>query len=218
MGDILKLTIVLVAISVIAAGLLAFTYSKTKGAIENQQQKTEQEALTEVLPEGSAITAVEGFGDQPSRYWVATRNGDTAGYAFQVSSRGYSGEIVSMVGVDKKGTIIGLKILQQTETPGLGTRTQESVSKRYVWNGLFKPAEDIKPWFSEQFEGLSVLRPIGIDKSRGEWHLLDSQARQTLEEENRVTAITGATISTRAVISGLENKAALYLRAIRRTN
>ncbi len=215
MRDIFRLTTVLVVISVIAAALLAFTFSKTRGAIEQQQERTQQEALADVLPQGSSVLGYRGTGNQPSQYWVGIIEEDTVGYAFQISNRGYSGEITAMVGVRPDGTIIGLTILQQSETPGLGTRVQETVSQRSIWTGLFRPAEMLKPWFTEQFEGISILKPIGIDKSRGEWHALDEQTRQELGKKNNISAITGATISTRAVSTGLESQAAAYFRAIR---
>ena len=70
-------------------------------------------------------------------------------------------------------------------------------------------------WFSDQFMGISINKPIAIEKTVGEWHGLSDKERLSLIEKNGITAITGSTISTRAVTNGLTAKAQLYLKAIR---
>ena len=59
------------------------------------------------------------------------------GYVFKVSPAGYSSNIETLVAVDKKGNIAGLKVVSQQETPGLGAKCQEN-------------------WFQEQFKGVSL--------------------------------------------------------------
>jgi RnfABCDGE-type electron transport complex G subunit len=192
---------------------IAFTHSKTADKIELRQREARAEALEAVFPEGVEIEAEEGESPLPAKYWIATKDGEMVGYAFQASARGYSSTIEVMVGVAPDGEILGLTVLSQNETPGLGTRVAEVVSDKYLWNGLGAPKGDEKPWFTEQFEGLNVTEDIEISKTR-EWHKAGAQEREQLKEENAITAITGATISTEAVTSAIERDVSRYARAL----
>jgi len=119
-----------------------------------------------------------------------------------------------MVGVDTAGVILGISVLGQNETPGLGTRVTEVATTRYVWNAFGRAEAPREPWFTEQFEGLDLDERIEISKA-GEWHALAKDQRERLRSENDVSAITGATISTRAVVRALETRVFPYLRALR---
>ncbi len=214
--DLLKMVVVLTVISCVAALLVAFTNSKTARRIVAQQEASQQEALQRIMPAGVSIerkTAPISPADSLT-YWTGISGSDTV-YAFRVSSRGYSSAINYMVCTTAEGIIEGMTVLDQNETPGLGTRMQEVISKKYFWNGLGGPKERSDPWFSEQFKGIDITHPIKIDKSVGEWHRLDEKERSSLRDHNSVTAITGSTISTRAVARGLTMKAQTYLKAIR---
>lgn len=215
MKDIIKLTAVLTIISVAAALIIALAYVKTKGTIEEGQKKEVETALNTVIPPGSVLTEKTGDGSlTPAQYWVASK-GDDQFFIFKISSTGYSSDIIYLVSVDTEGLIYGMTIMQQAETPGLGSRVQEVISKEYIWNGLFSKAEKGNSWFTEQFSGLNINNEIGIDKSMGEWHKLQDKSKDALRAKNSITAITGSTISTRAVTRGLEVKARGYLKAIR---
>lgn len=212
--DILKLTAALLLISVIAGLALAITFKSTKEQVEHQAQETRQTALSLVLPDGVTVVEKSGSGPIPEVYWEA-RDGDvTVGYAFLVSNRGYSSDVKVMVGVDTAGIITGMSVLEEVETPGLGDRMVEVASKLYIWNGLFTKQAPQAPWFCRQFKGINVTKPIEIDKS-GEWHAQSAQSRKALINRNAVSAITGATISTRTVTSALNKTAAAALCALR---
>lgn len=213
----IKMVVVLTVIACGASLLIAFTNSKTADRIEQQRRTAQQEALRVIMPEGVTVeerSVPLAAQRDPLEYWIATTETDTF-YAFKVAGRGYSSTITCMVCVTVDGTIAGMTVLEQNETPGLGSRLQEVISKKYIWNGLFSPMEKVAPWFTAQFDGISIARPIVIDKGSGEWHKLESEERRTLIEKNGITAITGATISTRAVTNGLTTRAQEYLKAIR---
>lgn len=201
-----------------AAGLaIGFTNSKTKDKIAAQQELAQNSALEAVFPQKVKLEKKQGEGDLPEKYWVASNENGIVGYAFEVSSRGYAGDIKYMVGVSESGEVQGLSILEQSETPGLGSRVEEVASSKYIWNPLGE-SEIKKPWFTEQFEGLSCLEPISIDKSAAEWHKLDKTAKEGLKEKNAVSAITGSTISTKAVVRGIEKEIAVYIKHLREKN
>lgn len=213
----IRLSIVLTVIACGAALLIAVTNMKTEERIALQQSATQQEALERIMPEGVTITETKML--LPSEndsvaYWTGTNETDTV-FAFKIGSRGYSSVINYLVCTTPDGLITGMAILEQSETPGLGSRVQETISKKYIWNGFGGPEEKTAPWFSEQFKGISISQPVAIEKTMGEWHLLTNTQRQSLKERNSITAITGSTISTRAVTSGLTATARVYLQTIR---
>ncbi len=213
MIDIIKLTVALMVISMVAGLAIGVANSKTKDKIAAQAQEAQKSALEAVFPEKVTIAEKKGKGDLPAKYWTASNEKGFVGYAFEVSSRGYAGDIKYMVGVNPNGDILGMTVLEQSETPGLGSRVQEVASSKYIWNPMAK-SEKVKPWFTEQFEGLSSLKPIQIEKSLGEWHKIDNSGREQLKQRNAVSAITGSTISTRAVTRGIEEKVSVYLNKL----
>ncbi len=172
MKDILKLGGLLMFITVVAATALAGIYSVTKPRIERQKQLVIENALTVALPsapkqaiypveKGGEILYYEGYSD--------TGKTKLVGYAFIAKGPGYSSVIETMVGVDTTGRIIGMKVLNQQETPGLGSRVEE-----------VKYGEK-DPWFQRQFIG-KAADDLAVDKDGGE-----------------IQSITGATISSRAL-------------------
>jgi len=67
---------------------------------------------------------------------------------FAVSPYGYSSEIVTLVGISNDGMIVGVKILRQAETPGLGAKVEAA-------------------GWAEQFSGLPSDQPLAVDKDGG---------------------------------------------------
>lgn len=214
MGEIIKLTAVLVTISMIAGLAAAVANNKTKEKIAAQHTLAQQAATAAVFPQGASIEEHVGGGNLPEKYWSASTGENIIGYAFKISGQGYADDIKFMVSSDLDGKILGMTVLEHNETPGLGSRVTEVASSKYIWYPVGS-SEKSKPWFTEQFEGLSCLKPIGIDRISGEWHKLDSQTRSELRNKNSVTAITGSTISTAAVTKGIEQKAADYVNALK---
>jgi RnfABCDGE-type electron transport complex G subunit len=213
MVEMAKMIVALTIISALAGLAIGAAYDKTAEKIAEQGERAKQEAIKAVFSQGVVIKEEKGGGALPEKYWSATENGKLVGYAFEVSERGYSSEIKFMVGVDQTGKILGLSVLAHNETPGLGSRMTEVAFYKYVWYPIGGD-EPGKPWFTQQFEGLSSLKNIGINKSLGEWHNTDSATRAKLRERNEITAITGSTISTVAVTKTISRDVGGYVRAL----
>ena len=99
MKKIIGLILSLTAISAVCAGVLAYVNEQTKDAIRETAEKNRIAAREAVLC-GEKGYAVEG-----------------------VSHDGYGGDIVLMVGFrEDKKTLISYKVLQASETPGLGMK------------------------------------------------------------------------------------------------
>ncbi len=214
MADIVKLALVLFIVSMVAGLAIALTNKQTCAKIEEQKKQAEQNALNAVFSEGTSIEKQPSIESLNEPYWIGKKDGELIGYAFKGSDQGFSSHIKFIVGIDPKGVILGLTILDHNETPGLGTRVKEVVSKKYFWNGLLAKKEQDTPWFCKQFKGILVTKNINIDKTN-EWHKLKEEQKGNLLVDNSITALTGATISTKAVCSGIKKYAYKYLSALK---
>jgi electron transport complex protein RnfG len=213
--EIIKLTMVLTFICVVSAIVIVFTDFKTRDQILLKQQELENKALIKVTPAGYNFTRESRqFSECPDQYWIGTKGADTV-YIFRIMIKGYSSLIKYLVCVDKNGTINGMTILSQTETPGLGARIQEVTCNKFIWTSLFKKREPGSPWFTRQFKDLSITKDINIETHTNEWHKLDNVEKVRLRSRNSVTAITGATITTSAIVRGIESQARAHLKALR---
>ena len=215
MTEIIKLTMVLTFICVISAIVIVFTDFKTKDQILLKQQELEKKALIKVTPAGYNFTKESReFSECPDQYWIGTRGNDTV-YIFRIMIRGNSSLIKYLVCVDKNGTIKGMTILCQAETPGLGARIQEVTCNEFIWASLFKKREPGSPWFTRQFKDINITKDISIETHTNEWYKLDNIEQARLRSKNSITAITGATITTNAIVRGIESQARAHLKALR---
>lgn len=208
MRDFLQLAGVLTIISLVASLGLSVAYDATHVVKEQYDLAEQENARREVLPGAEGAVFKEAATDslvngKPFVYYAAyAEEGSTEvlGYAFIAYGKGYSSTLVTMVGVDAAFAVTGIRIISQTETPGLGTKVQEIASKNTLWQVLSgKAVEEIgaRPWFQVQFEGRAEDR-LRVVKTR---------------TEDGVLAITGATISSEAVTGSVRRSIAM-LRSI----
>ncbi len=211
MKDIIKPAAILTAIALVCAFLLSHVQKLTAPAILMRGKEKKEQALALVLPGFTVSTERKSPVDGSDfTWWEGEKNIDNRtvkGFAFLMKSPGYGGDIESMAGVDESGKIIGLTIISQTETPGLGARCVEIVNRETLRDHIRGdiPVRDYSdgvriPWFQKQFEGLDANAKIRILR-RGIWN---PNMRESLAEKNAISAITGATITSAAVIAGVE--------------
>ena len=125
----------LVIISMVAAGALAGVYLLTLANIEAQKKAKQEAAILAVLPEGAEIAAPEEVNGLI--VYKATLNGEDAGAAVQTQEEGFSGPQKIMVGFDAEGNILNYVVLEQTETPGLGSHIE------HWFKNAAKPGQNI---------------------------------------------------------------------------
>lgn len=191
-NNFLRFGLTLFIICLIAAGLLSSVYSLTKDKIAAQKESEEKLSLSEVLPQAQEFKFLDR--GENSFYIGTDTKGKIVGYAFTAEKRGYSSDIVTMVGIDSEGNIKGIKILSQNETPGLGSKIVEVEQNKTIWSALSKKQEEEiipRPWFQEQFRGKNI------------------------KNLDQVETITGATISSTAVIDSIKEKAKIILQEIK---
>lgn len=121
------MVLALTVISLFAALTLASVYSLTKKPIEVSKMAKQQNAIKEVLPAAfdhlaDPITIDDGM-EIVVVHKAYDKDNNFIGSAVESSSHnGFAGKILIMVGFDKSGTIINYSVLEQKETPGLGTK------------------------------------------------------------------------------------------------
>lgn len=202
MTDIPRFSLILFIVNFIAASILAGVYAAAKPRIETQKNLVEQQAIREVMPVsiGDRIETVKENGK--IKYWKVFKGASpkASGFVFIAEKYGYSGVIETMVGMKSDGTITGVRVLSQNETPGLGAKIVEVVSERTLFGALKEifsgkngPEQKPLPYFTEQFKGLNVRR---MELSKGS-----------------VQAITGATISSKACVDSIKLEALEILNA-----
>lgn len=176
-----KMILVLVVITTVVGAVLAAWDSYTKPKIEQHQLEALQAAISDVLPVHDHYDEVQA-GD--ITLYVGENSANQAvGIAFKAVGSGFQGQISMMVGVTPNfEQLTGLTILEQIETPGLGSKIQRDPSK-----------PNDPQWFTQQFQGVQTNPEITVVKN------------QKPGKPNQIEAITGATISSRSVVKILNN-------------
>ena len=135
MKTILKFAFILFIVNLVAASILAAAYNITKSKIEEQVRLAQEEALREVMPEETADRLEPVEKDGVVRYWKAFKGSasQSTGYVFIAKKYGYSSVIETMVGMKKDGTVTGVRVISQNETPGLGVKIAgSSFTKQFI--------------------------------------------------------------------------------------
>lgn len=125
MREIIKLGLILFLVCLGASLSLGLTYVFTQGRVEAREAANIEEGLKEVWPEPEVKFEKKSY-ENFIYYEVYNKRKDLRGYIAIAEGKGYSGPIKAMAGVNSSGVIKGIKILEQQETPGLGSRIMES--------------------------------------------------------------------------------------------
>ena len=119
-----NMVVVLFTITLISSAAVGGVYMITKEPIEQAKVAAVKDALNQVLPEYEATTSqtIE-VNSLPIVAHTATVADKAVGYAVEsISKNGFGGTVRLMVGFDTVGKIININVLEQKETPGLGTK------------------------------------------------------------------------------------------------
>ena len=122
-----NMVLVLFTITLLSSAAVGGVYTITKEPIAQAKVAAVNNALKQVLPEYEATTSqtIE-VNDMAVDAYTATVADKAVGYAIKSSSKnGFGGAISLMVGFDTEGNIININVLEQKETPGLGTKMAE---------------------------------------------------------------------------------------------
>lgn len=173
MNKVVQMILVLTGIGIIAGGLLAMVDGWADPLIAANKKAETEAAIFRVQPEGKSYEALTNTGFEV--YKVKNENSEETGYALVYEGNGFQGKIRLICGLSPDlEKILALEILEQVETPGLGTKVTETP-------------------FTDQFKQLQTSPTINWVKG------------VPPEEPNEIQAITGATISSKAVVAIINN-------------
>ena len=133
-NKIFKPIVVLCAICVVITGALAATNSVTEPIIEAATIAAQNKARTELLPEADNFTKVEGLAVENVIEAYTADNG--TGAVVTSTAKGYGGAMTVMVAFTPEGTIKQIKVTEQGETQGIGSKVAGDASFWTRFNGL----------------------------------------------------------------------------------
>lgn len=196
MKNIIKNTLILTAITLVAGIFLGLVYEITKEPIALAKEAAKKEAYQKVMSDADtfdrleliaeAITQVEdtteSSGCTINEVVDAKANGETVGYVVTTTtSEGYGGEIQISVGMLTDGTVNGVAILSIGETAGLGMKaTEEEFYGQYAGKHV--------EFFSVTKTGTSA--------------------------DNEIDALSGATITSNAMTKAVNSAVVYYKHAL----
>ncbi|MBN8432424.1 electron transport complex subunit RsxG [Microbulbifer salipaludis] len=177
--------VILALFALVTAGTLAITQITTREPIERAIRAAAAKALLEIVPiERHSNDLLVDTYPIPKQYWamLGLKQGGNINLARQgdgnidaviiptVAPDGYSGPIEMLVGVNRDGTIAGVRVTNHAETPGLGDKVEVKKSD----------------WI-RSFDGTSL-----DDPGRDMW--------KVQKDGGAFDQFTGATITPRAVV------------------
>lgn len=180
------------AFAVGTAFVLGITFTATREPIAESQRQAEERALLQVIGDrpfdndllNDRIPLNPSMANNLNTQGTARvirSEGDIQGFILPaVAPDGYSGDISLIVGVDVEGNLLGVRVVEHRETPGLGDKVDTQKSD----------------WIL-QFAGLSLENP-----AENRWAVR--------KDGGHFDAFTGATITPRAVVNMIKTALVEY--------
>ena len=160
---------------VLCAGLLFGITMATSGMYRDNLHHWHLEDMKTLLP-GSENFVVEPYAGDDANI-LSVHKGET-GYVIETQTYGYAGNITMLVAVSTEGRVVGLVVRDQSETLGLGAkalRDHEFLAQFLNGSGTF------------------AIGAPGADAFSG------ATGEAATGEETYVDAITGATVTSKAI-------------------
>ncbi|NND97446.1 MAG: FMN-binding protein [Pirellulaceae bacterium] len=202
-----KIYSVVLSVGVVCSLAIVSVYEVTRPIIQRNRIALRQDAIHDVLPATATIAAFQlnettgqfqpASPDEESAEFVFAgfdRDGELVGLAIETRGMGYQDVIRLLYGYSlDEQAIIGIRVLESRETPGLGNRIETDTS------------------FLSNFARLDVaLDPEGTRLA----HPIEFVKSGTKTNAWQVDGITGATISSRATAKMLGDSAAYWIPRI----
>lgn len=185
----LRTLLTLGLIGLLAAALLSGVHLATRDRIASEQQRQALATLNQLVPESGYDNEliedrfsawISGLSSPSTIYRARMESEPVALLADVTTPDGYSGDIRLLVGIEPDGEVIGVRILEHRETPGLGDKIE---LKRTDW--------------LRQFTGKSLGAP-------------PAQAWAADRRGGAFDTLSSATITSAAVIEAVRNVLAWY--------
>ena len=160
---------------VLCAGLLFGVSMATSGVYLENVRSWHLEDLKMLLPGAEEFT-VEPYSGEDANI-LSVHKADI-GYVIETCTYGYAGEVTVLVGVSTEGRVTGIVVRDQSETLGLGAKALRD--------------HEFLAQFLNKTGSFAIGAP-GADAFSG------ATGEETTGEETYVDAITGATVTSKAI-------------------
>ena len=183
---------VLFCITLISSAGVGLVNMITTEPIAAAKQKAVNDAILAVLPEfdNKATTELE-IDAMPIKVYTATVEGATVGYAVETMTKsGFNGVVKLMVGFAPTGEVLNVNVIQQSETPGLGTKMCDE------GNPLLSSIKGQNLESKKLVNGLLAVTKDGGD--------IDALTAATISSRAYVDAVNRAYMAYKSVANGTE--------------
>jgi electron transport complex protein RnfG len=187
--------ILLGGVALLTAAALALADHATEADIEAAQEQDMKQSLTQVLSveyDNDLLTdtvTVPGAEGGVTVY-RARKAGKVVAVVFQVQARGYAGPVVSTMGLDGTGKVLGVRVIKHNETPGLGDKIEPAKGDwihSFEGKWLGEPAAD--KWavrkdggVFDQFAGATITPRAVVKSVRGGLEFFERNKALLLDE------------------------------------
>lgn len=140
MKNIIKNTVILLVITLIATAALSFVYSLTKDPIDQAEAEKTRQAYQQVYAEAASFEKLDNEVALLQEHNASLTTGVTVeevqmavdaagnklGYVFSIVGKGYKPDLKLALGVDAAGTVVGYNVVSHQETAGYGARCNDA--------------------------------------------------------------------------------------------
>ncbi|MCW9718591.1 electron transport complex subunit RsxG [Avibacterium sp. 21-599] len=201
----LRYGMILGVIALICTALSAAVYFLTKAPIAQAIANQQTELLAQIIPPQSYDNDLLASCDEPhfaqaktlriEKICVAEKNHQPVAYAYEtIAPDGYSGNIRFLVGITPQGEVLGLRVLEHKETPGLGDKIELRISDWVLsFNHKKISTDNLNDWAVkkdggqfDQFTGATITpRAIVNQIKRSALPLLQQMKVNAVKEEQK---------------------------------
>ena len=181
-------TYILAGFALVASILLGFADLATKSAIQLRLEEDLKASLEEVIPaelydnnlltDSVTLSAADAtLGSKQTVVYLAKKQGLVNAISFKfIAPDGYAGPINLVMGLDRNGEILGVRVISHAETPGLGDKIEIKKSKWILsFNGKSLDNVTYAEWnvkkdggIFDQFSGATITpRKVVLAIKRG---------------------------------------------------
>jgi len=166
-------------------------------AIQLAERGVRDKAVSDALPKGAQTIYAETLN-------IANLGNDRKGYVIPGITQGFKTFIKLMVSLDPKFTVTGVAITESEEDPGLGAEIQQD----YFRNQFVGKTEDLLKELKVVKEPLPGDYIPALEPEKAKKDKLTPEQVQEIKKKHLkddIYALTGATISSRAVTNGVKD-------------
>jgi len=147
---------ILAGFALIASVLLGVTNCSTEGTIQRRLDEDLKKSLEEVVPSAlydndmlqdtlTIPSAEYNIGTKETTVYIAKKSGQVTAVCFKFTAPdGYSGAINMIMGIDRDGNVLGVRVLSHKETPGLGDKIEVAKSD-WILNFVGRSLDNLAP-------------------------------------------------------------------------